>query len=282
MRLGFVGAGRMGGQMVRRLLAAGHEVTVLEASEAARAELAEAGARTTADVADLAPAAIVGICVHTDAQVRAACLDGGLLDTMAEGSALVVHTTCSPRTVELLGSYARKRGIAVVDAAISGGPHDVAAGRITLLVGGADEHVERVRPFLAAYGDPILHLGGLGDGQRIKLLNNAVFAANIGVVGQAVAVARRLGVSETALLTALEHGSGGSRALAGIAGRGSVAGFASAVAEFLGKDLTVVRETAADLGADLGALTAAHDVLAHLLWPDRAPTPPHLNPGSPQ
>lgn len=269
LKLGFVGAGRMGGQMVRRLLAAGHEVTVLEAAEAARAELAEAGALTTAAVSDLAGAQIVGVCVHTDAQVQSVCLDGGLLDTMAEGSALVVHTTSSPRTIELLGRYAAKRGVAVVDAAISGGPHDIAAGRITLLVGGTAEAFEQVRPFLAAYGDPILHLGGLGDGQRIKLLNNAVFAANIGVVGQAVAVARQLGIAEPALLQALEHGSGASRALAGIASRGSVAGFATSVAEFLGKDLTVVRETAADLGADLGALDAAHEVLAHLLWPAR-------------
>ncbi|WP_198653782.1 NAD(P)-dependent oxidoreductase [Actinocorallia populi] len=268
LRLGFVGAGRMGGQMVRRLLAAGHEVTVLEASEAARREFAEAGARTTAEVADLADAQIVGVCVHTDAQVQAVCFDGGLLDTMAEGSALVVHTTCSPRTVEMLGDHAAGRGVAVVDAAISGGPHDIAAGRLTLFAGGEAAHVEQVRPFLAAYGDPILHLGGRGDGQRIKLLNNAVFAANIGVVGQAVAVAARLGVSETALLQALENGSGASRALTGIASRGSVAAFATSVAEFLGKDLTVVRETTADLGADLGALTAAHDVLAGLLWPE--------------
>ncbi|ROO86567.1 3-hydroxyisobutyrate dehydrogenase-like beta-hydroxyacid dehydrogenase [Actinocorallia herbida] len=267
LRLGFVGAGRMGGQMVRRLLAAGHEVTVLEASEEARAELAAAGAKATANVADLADAQMVGVCVHTDAQVRSVCLDGGLIDTLAEGAALIVHTTCSPRTVELLGGYAAKRGIAVVDAAISGGPHDIAAGTITLLVGGTAEAFAQVRPFLAAYGDPILHLGALGDGQRIKLLNNAVFAANIGIVGQAVAVAAQLGVAETALLQALEHGSGASRALAGIAGRGSVAGFASAVAEFLGKDLTVVRETAADLGADLGALNDAHAVLAPLLWP---------------
>ncbi|GAB2832039.1 NAD(P)-dependent oxidoreductase [Actinocorallia aurea] len=267
MRVGFVGAGRMGGQMVRRLLAAGHEVTVLEASEEARAELAAEGARTTATVADLAAAGIVGVCVHTDAQVRSVCLDGGLLDTLAEGSVLVVHTTCSPRTVDLLGRHAAARGVAVVDAAISGGPHDIAAGTLTLLVGGSTDAFERVRPFLAAYGDPILHLGGLGDGQRIKLLNNAVFAANIGVVGQAVAVAEKLGVAEGALLQALEHGSGASRALAGIASRGSVAGFASSVAEFLGKDLTVVRETAADLGADLGALNGALAVLEHLLWP---------------
>ncbi|MDX6742151.1 NAD(P)-dependent oxidoreductase [Actinocorallia sp. A-T 12471] len=272
LKLGFVGAGRMGGQMVRRLLAAGHEVTVLEASEAARAELAEAGARTTAEVKDLADAQIVGVCVHTDAQVQQVCLDGGLIDTLAEapgkpGAALVVHTTCSPRTVELLGRYGAQRGVAVVDAAISGGPHDIAAGTLTLFVGGDADAFARVTPFLAAYGDPILHLGALGDGQRVKLLNNAVFAANIGVVGQAVAVAEQLGVSEGSLLKALEHGSGASRALAGIGTRGSVSGFASSVAEFLGKDLTVVRETAADLDADLGALNAAHAVLEHLLWP---------------
>ena len=102
-----------------------------------------------------------------------------------------------------------------------------------------------------------------------RRLNNAVFAANIGIVAKAAAVAPRLGVTEASLLRGLGHGSGSSRALDGIAASGSVGGFTTTVAEFLGKDLAVVREVAADLGADLGALSAAHDVLARLLASDR-------------
>jgi 3-hydroxyisobutyrate dehydrogenase-like beta-hydroxyacid dehydrogenase len=266
MKLGFAGAGRMGGQMVRRLLAAGHAVTVLAHSDPAREGLAPDGAAVTVDVREAAAGAeMVGVCVHTDAQVREACLDSGLIDAMAPGSALIVHTTCSPRTIDLLAAFGEPRGITVVDAPVSGGPHDIADGRITLYVGGTPEAVERVRPFLAAFGDPIVHLGPRGAGQRVKLLNNAVFAANIGIVAQAVAVAAELGVPEDTLLLSLRNGSGSSKALDSIARTGSVAGFAAVIGEFIGKDLAVARAIAADCGVDLGALADAHRVLDRLL-----------------
>jgi 3-hydroxyisobutyrate dehydrogenase-like beta-hydroxyacid dehydrogenase len=266
--VGFVGAGRMGLPMVRRLLAAGHRVTVLASSEARAHELAgegPAGPAATADPGGLADAAAVLVCVLNDAQVRRVCLEGGLLAAMAPDSVLVVHTTCSPRTIELLAERAAPRGIEVVDTGISGGPHDIEAGRLTLLVGGTDRAVERVRPLLAAYGDPILPVGPRGNGQRVKLLNNAVFAANIGLLAEAAAVGERLGVPEPTLLEALGHSSGASYALGGVARAGSAAAFAAAVREFLGKDLAVVRQVAADLGADLGALADAHRVLEGLL-----------------
>jgi 3-hydroxyisobutyrate dehydrogenase-like beta-hydroxyacid dehydrogenase len=273
MIFGFAGAGRMGSAMVLRLLAAGHSVTVLDRSPAGRGDLTAAGATVTTEVAALAAAEVAGVCVLTDAQVQTVCLDGGLLDVMAPGSALVVHTTCSPVTVDLLGQQAGKRGITVVDAATSGGPHDIAAGRLTLYAGGTEQDVQRVRPFLAAYGNPILHVGPRGAGQQVKLLNNAVFAANIGLLAQAVAVGAQLGVPEGGLLQALRHGSGSSRALDGVASAGSVAGFATAVGEFLGKDLAVVRQVAADVGVDLGVLAGAHDVLENFL-PVTATAPP--------
>ena len=134
------------------------------------------------------------------------------------------------------------RGVSVIDSPVSGGPHDIAAGHITLLVGGADADVERARPVLSAYGDPILHVGPLGAGQAVKLVNNAVFAANIGLVAQAVRLGEQLGVSEEDLLAALPHGSAASMGLTVAAGRGSVATSARMLAEFLGKDVTVVRE----------------------------------------
>jgi 3-hydroxyisobutyrate dehydrogenase-like beta-hydroxyacid dehydrogenase len=263
--------------MVRRLLAAGHRVTVLVRSSEAGREPAGDGADVTTEVREAAAAQAVAVCVRTDTQVRDICLDGGLIDAMPTGSTLIVHTTCSPRTIDLLVQQARRRGVDVVDAGISGGPQDVAAGRLTLFVGGTTEAVERVRPVLAAYGDPILHLGPSGAGQRVKLLNNAVFAANLGILAQSVAVAAELGVREEDLLRGLGHGSGASRALDGVAGLGSVRGFAADVGEFLGKDLSVVREITADLGVGLGALGDAHDVLSRLLEHASVTSPVSMN-----
>lgn len=260
MRLGFVGAGRMGRPMVERLVAAGHEVRALARSAEAGAALEKLGARpvgTAGEAADSADAVIV--CVFDDAQVREVCLDGDLPARMPDGAVLAVHTTGSPATVQAIAA----RGVRVVDAPVSGGPHDIAAGRITLFLGGTDDDVAAVRPALGSYGDPVLHVGGLGAGQHVKLVNNALFAAHIGLLSDAVRLAGRFGVAEASLLEALTHGSSASRALAGVAGRGSVTAFAEAIGEFLNKDVAAVRRTAAELGGDLGALEPALRNLDH-------------------
>src|SRR5262249_12549279 len=169
-----------------------------------------------------------------------------------EGAVLIVHTTCSPRTIEAIAVAAP--GVDVVDAPVSGGPHEVAAGKITLFVGGADDAVGRVRPLLAAYGDPVLHVGGLGVGQRVKLVNNTLFAAQIGLAAESVRLGGRLGIDESTLLGALPHGSGTSSALTLIAAAGSAASFIAAVGDFIGKDVAVIRKSVAELGSYMGAL----------------------------
>jgi NAD binding domain of 6-phosphogluconate dehydrogenase len=92
----------------------------------------------------------------------------------------VVHTTGSPRTVETIAVRAAPHDIDVVDSPVSGGPHNAAARALTAFVGGAEEAVARVRPVLSCYRDPVLHVGPLGDGPKVKLVNNALFAAQSG------------------------------------------------------------------------------------------------------
>lgn len=266
MRIGFVGAGRMGRPMVARLVAAGHDVRVLARTEPARKDLLDAGATPVGSLDEVADgAAAVLVCVHTDGQVREVCLDDGLVDAVPAGAVLIVHTTGSPRTVDALVERAGGRGIDVVDAPVSGGPHNIAAGSITVFVGGSDEALAKARPVLAAYADPILHVGARGSGQLVKLLNNAIFAANLGLIAEAVGLANQLGVAEPVLLDALRNGSAASRALDGVAARGSAALFVESVGEFIGKDVAVVRAVVGELGADLGALGTAHQILAGLV-----------------
>lgn len=244
--------------MVTRLIEAGHDVAVLGRSAEKRSDLEKLGAHAVDDSANAgAEADVVVVCVFTDEQVRQVCLDpsdSGLLATMSPGSALVVHTTGSPRTVETIAVRAAPHGIEVVDAPVSGGPHNAAAGALTLFVGGADDAVARVRPVLSCYGDPVLHVGPLGAGQKVKLVNNALFAAHIGLLSGSVELAARLGVPESTLLNALPHGSAASRVLDIVAADGSVASFIDTAGEFVGKDVAVVRSIAAELGSDLGVL----------------------------
>ena len=255
-RVGFVGAGRMGGPMVRRLVEAGHEVRALGRTPEKREDVAELGAEPVTDLTDVADAAdIVLVCVFTDEQVRQVCLEGDLVTSMASGGVLVIHTTGSPSTAQAVAT----RGIDVVDAPVSGGPHDIAAGHVTLFVGGDDDAVARVTPVLSAYGDPILHVGRGGAGQLVKLVNNTLFAAQIGLVAEGVRLGDRLGIREPALLEALTHGSAGSRALGNIARAGSAAAFIDRVGDFIGKDVAAARKILAELGGDLGALNEVVD-----------------------
>jgi 3-hydroxyisobutyrate dehydrogenase-like beta-hydroxyacid dehydrogenase len=246
----------MGSPMIRRLTEAGHHVRALCRSEDKRATTVGLGAEAVDEIAAVcAGAEAVIVCVFTDEQVRQICLADGLVDAMPAGATLVLHTTGSPRTVEAIA----KQGIDVVDAPVSGGPHNAAAGALTLFVGGSDDAVAKVRPVLGCYGDPVLHVGPLGAGQKVKLVNNALFAAHIGLLSNAVELADRLGVAESALLTALPHGSAASRVLDIVSARGSVASFIETAGEFVGKDIAVIRHITAELGSDLGTLDSIID-----------------------
>ncbi|MGO9383140.1 MAG: NAD(P)-dependent oxidoreductase [Mycobacterium sp.] len=253
MKVGFVGAGRMGRPMVARLVQAGHDVQVLGRTADRRRELEQLGAHAVDGVAKAGVRAdVVVLCVFTDEQVREVCLDSDLLPAMPSGSALVVHTTASPKTIEAVA--ARADDVDVVDAPVSGGPHDIAAGKLTLFVGGADDVVARVRPVLGCYCDPVLHVGPSGAGQKVKLVNNALFAGQIGLLAASVRLGQRLGVPESTLLAALAHGSATSRVLGLVAARGSVASFTEVAGDFVGKDVAVVRRIVEELGTDLGVL----------------------------
>jgi 3-hydroxyisobutyrate dehydrogenase len=252
-RVGFVGTGRMGGPMVSRLVESGHDVRALGRTAEKCDAVSALGAQAVAELAEVGRGAdVVVVCVFTDEQVQQVCLDSDLLCAVNPGAVVVIHTTGSPVTAQSIA--ARTPTVGVVDAPVSGGPHNIAAGEVTLFVGGSDDAVALVRPVLAAYGDPILHVGPLGAGQAVKLTNNTLFAAQIGLLREAVALGDRLGVDEAKLLEAITHGSGASRVAGFVAAGGSVGTFVERTGEFIGKDVEVVRKIAAELGEGLGLL----------------------------
>jgi 3-hydroxyisobutyrate dehydrogenase-like beta-hydroxyacid dehydrogenase len=256
MKIGFIGAGRMGRPMVDRLTAAGHDVTILVRRPEARAA-AEADGLTCAETVSAAVCNADAVCivVLNDEQVRSVCLgDDGALAAMTPGATLIQHTTSDPATAQLLAESGAARGVRVVDAALSGGPHDIAAGTLTLWVGGDEAVVEDMRPLLGTYASTILAVGPLGNGQRVKLVNNALFVAQVGLAIDAVRLAGSLGIDEHALLSALQHGSGTSRALGVVARGPSVDAVPDRLGDLMRKDLGVVREVAQRAGADLGII----------------------------
>jgi 3-hydroxyisobutyrate dehydrogenase-like beta-hydroxyacid dehydrogenase len=256
MKIGFIGAGAMGRPMVERLVATGQEVTVLVRSDEAQQAAEASGVHWARSVRDtVADADLVIDVVLTDAQVREVFLGpDGAIEAMKPGATLIQHTTSDPETARLLGEAGAARGVRVLDAALSGGPPDIQAGRLTLWVGGEEAVLDEVRPVLAAYASPITHVGPLGNGQRVKLVNNALFISHVGLAVQAVKVAESLGISEAAILAGVQQGSGASRGLSIVAGMGSVAAVADRLSGLMFKDYTVVREVARRAGADLGVI----------------------------
>ncbi len=255
LTVGFIGAGRMGFPMVQRLVGAGLDVVAVGRRPETAAALRELGVTVLDGPAAVGAAARV-LCVMTfdDAQVRAVLLGKqGALGAMRPGSTLVVHTTCGPDLVNAL-QEAAPAGVRVLDAPVSGRAPDILAGRITLLVGGQEDHLETVRPVLATYGNPILHLGPLGSGQRVKLLNNLLFAVNMRLAGDLGGLAERLGLDPVTAMRAIAVSSGSSYALGAVAEFGGPDVAFERVGEFLGKDVSFVQALAAELGVDLGRL----------------------------
>lgn len=253
--VGFVGAGQVGEPMVLRLADAGYRVQVYARRPEVRERLAAAGAVPVDSVAAVArDAGVVVSCLFSDAQLLEVARGAdGLLANVRPGTVVVSHTTGTVSTLTtLLAEY--PDGPLLVDAPVSGGAHDIAAGKLTVLLGGPEDAVARAKAVLGAYADPIITTGELGTALNLKLINNVLFAANAQLVAAAVELAKNLDVPEASLFEALGQCSGGSKAAGYVQSAGGVESFGKVVAPFMRKDVAACIEAAADRGVDLGQL----------------------------
>lgn len=255
LRVGFLGAGQLGEPMVRRLIGAGHSVSVFARRGDVRARLLDEGAAMADSVAELASGSDILIsCLFSDVQLRETGLGpDGFIANAKPGSVFVSHTTGTVAALTELSESASSPP-AIVDAPVSGTAEHIAEGELTVLIGGAADAVQRVRPILAAYADPIMCTGELGTALYIKIINNVLFAANAQLVAAAVALGRQLDVAPDALLQALSVCSGGSNAATSAQGAGGVDAFVAVVTPFLRKDVAAAVSVAERMGADMGFL----------------------------
>jgi 3-hydroxyisobutyrate dehydrogenase-like beta-hydroxyacid dehydrogenase len=258
-RVAVIGAGRMGWPMAQQLHDAGHDVVVLCRNAQATQQATDYGVTPFGTIAEVvAGADITLLCVLTEAQLREVCLgDGGVVESISANSVLVVHTTCDPQILDDIAHATASANIAVVDAAVSGGPLDIRAGALTLFIGADEQAFARVQPALATYGNPVFHIGELGTGQLVKLLNNALLVANLSMASEVLTIGSSLGIAEESLLAALPRGSGTSRALELIAGSGSLHILGERLSEFLAKDITAVQTVADRMNLNLGLVGTA-------------------------
>jgi 3-hydroxyisobutyrate dehydrogenase len=207
MRIGFIGLGAMGLPMTGHLVAAGHDVTVASRSrgpiEAAVALGAHDGGtpRRVADAAEL-----VILCVPNSPQVVEVV--EGMLGALGEGKTVVDCSTIDPEVERAQHARVGASGARYLDAPLSGGTAGARNGALTLMVGGEAATLEDVTPALTAFSGLIVHVGGPGMGQVVKLCNNLIYAAQMTATAEATALAVKSGVDIHKLFEVLTHATG--------------------------------------------------------------------------
>ena len=273
MRVGFVGLGSQGGPMALRIVHAGYPTTVWARRPATLGPFIEAGARQATTLAELGAAAdVLCVCVVDDAGVDDV-LRGpqGAMAAMEAGAVVVVHSTVHPGTcARLAHDHPRLR---VLDAPVSGGGAKAADRELLVMVGGDPVTVGRCRPVFETYGNPVVHVGDLGAGQEAKLLNNALFAAQLALAAEVYARASTRRLDQTAVAEALAAGSGRSYAATLVATMGfGLDNLAGAPAALLAKDVRIL--AALDTRARSPLLVAA-DAALELMGIARTPRKDH-------
>jgi 3-hydroxyisobutyrate dehydrogenase len=213
IHVGFIGLGDQGAPIAQRIASKGWPLHVW----ARRAETLLPFCTNAATVEPSpmslgAACTLVCICVANDDDVRDVVLrDGqGVLYGMAPGSVIAIHSTVAPDTVVALALAACERGVHLLDAPVSGGSRGALAGTMTVMVGGDDAALEIARPIFATFATTIAHLGPVGSGQLMKLLNNNLCYANAAIAVSALELAEQLGMDPRVAAGVLKVSSGAS------------------------------------------------------------------------
>ena len=217
-RIGFIGLGNIGKPMAENLLRAGNRVTVHDVRSEALDGLEEAGARRAESAREVAVHSdLISIAVLDDAQLETVVLGhDGLLAGAAPGTVLLVHSTVSPDVCRMLAARCEPAGVRLVDAPVSGAESGAIAGTLTLLVGGAEEDVDRCRDVFNIIGERMFHLGEVGAGQVAKICNNLMFTVNLRAALEALRLAEAAGLNENILREITSGSTANSWALANI------------------------------------------------------------------
>ena len=211
-RIGILGLGTMGGPMARRLVESGFTVTGSDPNAASAERAKAAGVALAASPRRVAEASDVVLSSLPDvATVRRAYLgDDGALAGARAGMAFIDLSTTDPDAWREVAAAAKARGVDCLDAPVSGGPDEAGSGKLIFLVGGEAEVLERWRPVLSVLGGEIHHIGPLGSGQVIKIVNNIMSVGNVAIAAEAMTLGVRAGLDPQRLFDILSTSGGRS------------------------------------------------------------------------
>jgi 3-hydroxyisobutyrate dehydrogenase len=268
MRIGFIGLGAMGLPMTGHLVAAGHDVTVASRSRGPIEAAVALGAHDGATPRQVAEAAeLIILCVPNSPQVVEVV--DGMLGALGEGKTVVDCSTIDPEVERAQHVRVAATGARYLDAPLSGGTAGARDGVLTLMVGGDAPTLEDVTPALSAFAGLIVHVGGPGMGQVVKLCNNLIYAAQMTATAEATALAVRSGVDMHKLFEVLTHATGDCTAVrtrlpvAGVvpdspASHGWEPGF---MTDLMAKDLDLALAYAAAARVPMATTAAARQML---------------------
>jgi len=258
--VGFIGLGIMGRAMARRLIDAGHRVTVWNRDASKAAELEAAGARRAATPRAAAEGAEVVITIVTDSTAVEAVILGpdGAAQGATAGAVFVDMTTIHPSVARRVGIALKKQGVGFLDAPVTGMEFRAKDGTLSILVGGEKADLEKARDVLSVLGTKITYFGPQGAGQTAKACTQILCAVNMVGIVEALHLGRLNGLDPATLVEALSPGAGGSWALDRFGPQIVKRDFqpGGRIALML-KDLGIIEETAREVGLPLAGAAAA-------------------------
>lgn len=205
--IAFIGLGNMGGPMAANLVKAGHKLVAFDLMEASRKQAKSDGAT----VADSAAAAVKGadvVVTMLPAGKHVLSVWTDIISALSKGTLLIDCSTIDVESAKAAHALAAKHGMASVDAPVSGGTGGAKGATLTFMCGGEESAFGAARPILEQMGKKIVHCGGAGAGQAAKICNNMILGISMIAVGEAFALAEKLGLSHQALFDVASTSSG--------------------------------------------------------------------------
>ena len=258
-----LGLGTMGSGMATNLLRAGFPLSVYNRTAAKAQALTGSGARFAATPAEAAKGTSVIISMLSDdAASREVWLgNNGALDAAEKGAILIESSTVSPSWIAELSGVASQRGLALLDAPVTGSRMQAEAGQLSFLVGGSETTLERATPVLKAMSKEIAHLGPLGSGAKMKLINNFLCGVQVASLAEGLTWIERSGLDREKALSVLKSGAPGSPLLGAISARMSTQNYAvNFLLSLMTKDLFYAQNEAKRSNVDLKTAEAARSL----------------------
>ncbi|MCW5703344.1 MAG: 3-hydroxyisobutyrate dehydrogenase [Bradyrhizobium sp.] len=254
--IAFIGLGNMGGPMTANLIKAGHKVTAFDLVAASRDQAKKDGAA----IGESAVATVQGadvVITMLPAGKHVLSVWNEVVPAMKKGALIIDCSTIDVESSKQAHALAAKHGMGSVDAPVSGGTGGAKAATLTFMCGGDEKSFAAAKPVLEAMGKKIVHCGGAGAGQGVKICNNMVLAVSMAAVGEAFCLAEKLGLSHQAVFDVVSTSSGQCWALTTYcpvpgpvptspANNDYKPGFATAL---MVKDLTLAQDAAKSVGA---------------------------------